>query len=89
MTDTTHYKKRIYIVLGVFFAVTLFFGGLYTGSNSTIMSTLARKVPFLGYHNAQAEITKDVSDVQMSRFWYVWNLLEQKYPFKEIGRAHV
>lgn len=81
--DTKHYKKRIYIVLSALLAVGLFFGGLYTGSNSKVMNTLTQKVPFLGYNSAQAEIGKEISEAQMSRFWYIWNLLDQKYPFKE------
>lgn len=81
--NTTSYQKRIYIVISIVLAIGLFFGGLYTGSRSNLMSTLAQKLPLLGYNSAQAEINKGVTETQMSRFWYVWSLLDQKYPFKE------
>jgi carboxyl-terminal processing protease len=81
--EAKHYQKRIYVVLSVILAIGLFFGGLYTGSHSNLMNTLAQKIPLLGYNSAQAEISQEVTETQMSRFWYIWNLLDQKYPFKE------
>jgi carboxyl-terminal processing protease len=77
------YQKRISIVISVLVALGLFFGGIVTGSNSMIMQKITHALPVLGYHHAQADVQNGATDVQMSRFWYVWNLLDQKYPFKE------
>lgn len=82
--EQQNYKKRVYITVSIFLGLILFFGGLYTGSHSNLMNKITRAVPILGYQSAQADVgSNGASDVQMSRFWYVWNLLGQKYPFKE------
>ena len=81
-------EKKIYhgyirILVSVIVGFFLFFFGVYAGTHSSIVQKITKNLPFLEYSSAQAETQISATDSDMSRFWYVWNLLDQKYPFKE------
>lgn len=84
LPEKVHYTKRIRLVLVILCGVLLFFSGVYAGNKGSLWDKISTRFPVLGYHSAIAETSgSSISESQMSQFWYVWNLLEQKYPFKE------
>jgi carboxyl-terminal processing protease len=83
INDKIKYKSRIRNSVTIFIGIFLFFFGVYTGTHSDLGKKIITRFPFLQYSSAQANTPAPISESEMSQFWYIWSLLEQKYPFKE------
>lgn len=83
MSEYTVYKKRVFLICLITSFVMFFLGGVYIGNQTSVGNSIVSKLPFLRYSAAQANTSSQLSDLEMSKFWYVWSILEKKYPFKE------
>jgi carboxyl-terminal processing protease len=71
------YHKVIRFVGLTLLVLVVFVVGAYAGTKQSVAEILNPKQAEL------SAISKDnLSNADLSQFWYVWNLLNQKYPFK-------
>ncbi len=84
MQKYSHYKKQIFWISGFCLAVILFCTGIFLGGKNNVRDFVRNNTPFLAPALAQTDLEKIESmKPDMAKFWNVWNILEQKYPFKE------
>jgi carboxyl-terminal processing protease len=71
--------QKVLRTLGIFVLVlAVFVIGAYAGTKKSVAQIIAPK------QTALAAISNtNLSNADLSQFWYVWNLLDQKYPFKD------
>lgn len=73
------YQKLLRTTGIIILACAIFIGGAYAGTKQSVAKILAPKQTVLANVSSA-----NLNNVDLAPFWYVWNLLDQKYPFKQV-----
>lgn len=72
--QSIYHKRIIAITIGVIIGILVFFLGFSLGKSNAIAQ---------GNDGVDSNIVTNNNSIKLDQFWSVWNLLNEKYPFKE------